>query len=71
LATNWRKFRPKFKELWFVDVTYTDSQGHEQKGVRPCLIIREFQAGDMGFNYSIYKGSVSITLSVHGKNRKK
>ena len=47
MAINWRRFRPKFKELWFVDVTYTDSQEHEQKGVRPCLIIKEFQAGDM------------------------
>jgi len=32
---------------WQVDVTYTDSQGHEQKGERPCLIIKEFQTGDM------------------------
>ncbi len=47
MANNWKYFKPKFKEIWQVDVTYTDSQGHEQKGVRPCLIIKEFKTGDM------------------------
>ena len=47
LTLRWKGFKPKFKEIWQVDVTYTDSQGHEQKGERPCLIIKEFQAGDM------------------------
>lgn len=45
LALKWKQFKPKFKEIWQVDVTYTDSQGHEQKGERPCLIIKEFQTG--------------------------
>jgi len=47
LALRWKRFKPKFKEIWQVDVTYTDSQGHEQRGERPCLIIKEFQTGDM------------------------
>jgi len=47
LTLKWKSFKPKFKEIWQVDVTYTDSQGHEQKGVRPCLIIKEFKTGDM------------------------
>ena len=47
LTVNWKSFKPKFKEIWQVDVTHTDSQGHEQQGVRPCLIIKEFKAGDM------------------------
>ncbi len=37
LALKWKQFKPKFKDIWQVDVTYTDSQGHEQKGERPCL----------------------------------
>lgn len=43
----WKQFKPKFKEIWQVNVTYTDSQGHEQQGERPCLIIKAFQTGDM------------------------
>lgn len=45
LALRWKRLKPKFKEIWEVDVTYTDSQGHEQEGTRPCLIIKEFQTG--------------------------
>lgn len=47
MTLKWKSFKPKLKEIWEVDVTYTDSQGHEQKGVRPCLIIKEFKTGDM------------------------
>lgn len=47
VTLRWKRFNPKFKEIWQVDVTYTDSQGHEQRGERPCLIIKEFQTGDM------------------------
>ena len=47
LTLPWKNFKLKFKEIWEVDVTATDLQGHEQTGVRPCLIIKEFQTGDM------------------------
>ena len=47
LALRWQLFKLKFKEIWQVDITATDSQGHEQRGERPCLIIKEFQSGDM------------------------
>ncbi len=47
LAVKWKNFKTKFKEIWQVDVTYTDTQSHEQKGLRPCLIIKEFKTGYM------------------------
>ncbi|MHA2008700.1 MAG: type II toxin-antitoxin system PemK/MazF family toxin [Promethearchaeota archaeon] len=48
MTERWKNFKPKFKQIWDVDVTCTDSQGHEQRGVRPCLIIKEFEkTGDM------------------------
>ena len=47
LALRWKHYKPKFKEIWEVDITYPDSQGHEQRGERPCLIIKEFQTGDL------------------------
>ncbi|MFW9866508.1 MAG: type II toxin-antitoxin system PemK/MazF family toxin [Candidatus Thorarchaeota archaeon] len=47
MRTKWEIFKPKFKDIWQVDVTYTDSQGHEQTGDRPCLIIKEFENSDL------------------------
>ena len=47
LSRKWENFKPKFKDIWQVDITYTDSQGHEQTGQRPCLIIKEFENTDM------------------------
>ena len=47
LTVKWENFKPKLKDIWQVDVTYTDSQGHEQAGVRPCLIIKEFENTEM------------------------
>jgi mRNA-degrading endonuclease toxin of MazEF toxin-antitoxin module len=47
LALRWKNFSIKPKEIWQVDLTVTDLQGHEQRGDRPCLIVKVFPTGDM------------------------
>ncbi|MFX1394818.1 MAG: type II toxin-antitoxin system PemK/MazF family toxin [Promethearchaeota archaeon] len=59
LAEKWRRFKPKFKEIWKADVTYKDSTGHEQKGVRPCLIIKDFEESEIVLIIP-FTGNVSI-----------
>ena len=44
---DWRLFRPRFKEIWRIDVTYLDSEGHEQEGERPCIVIKDFEEAEM------------------------
>ena len=72
LALRWKSFKPKFKEIWEVDVTYTDSQGHEQEGVRPCLIIKEFKTGDMvlliPFTGTLNSGRFPYTTKIEKNN---
>ncbi len=47
MTSNWKLFQPKFKEIWRVNSTSTDSQSREQKGERPCLVIKEFSDSEM------------------------
>lgn len=72
LALKWKQFKPKFKEIWQVDVTYTDSQGHEQKGERPCLIIKEFQTGNIvlliPFTGTLNSGRFPYTTKIEQNN---
>ena len=42
-----KHFRPKFKEIWKIDLSVQDSEGHEQMGTRPCLIISYFEESRM------------------------
>ena len=40
---RWKLFKPKFKDIWKVDISIDESIGHEQSGTRPCLIISFFK----------------------------
>ena len=47
MPKDWRLFQAKFKEIWRIDITDPESEGHEQEGERPCLIIRAFEDSKM------------------------
>jgi mRNA-degrading endonuclease toxin of MazEF toxin-antitoxin module len=47
LLSQWKLFKAKFKEIWYVDTTFNDSVEHEQEGYRPCIIIRDFSESEM------------------------
>ncbi len=40
---RWKLFKPRFKDIWKVDISIDESIGHEQSGTRPCLIISFFK----------------------------
>jgi len=43
LSEKWRQFKPKYKEIWKIDIPVNESTGHEQRGIRPCLVIKDFE----------------------------
>lgn len=47
MTFKWKNFHPKSKEIWQINLSDIDAEGHEQKGDRPCMIIREFPLNEL------------------------